>query len=209
MKNRYNSEETINDILNVATTLFLEKGYEKTSIQDIVNGLDGLTRGAIYHHFDGKDDIINAVTRRLFLKDEYFSQLEKRDDLTGQEKLQVALVDTIFNDDIQKYSQSSYTLLKNPRFYVEYMRINAQEISPQVQQLLELGNADGSLNVKHPKYISEVIVLLLTGWYINDIYPVSFEEFFIKLEATQDIFNKLGVEVFSESFLMTLNEYKE
>lgn len=208
MTNRYDSEATINDILNVATALFLEKGYEKTSIQDIVNGLDGLTRGAIYHHFDNKDAIIKAVTRRLFLQDEYFESLEMRDDLNGQEKLQVALMDTIMSEDVQKYASSGYALLKNPRFYLEYMKVNAEVISPQVEKLIELGNKDGSMSVKYPKYVAEVIVLLLTGWYVSAIYPVSVEEFFDKLEATQHIFESIGVSVFSDEFLKTLKEYE-
>ena len=44
-------EETVGRILDVASRLFLEKGYEHTSIQDIINNLGGLSKGAIYHHF--------------------------------------------------------------------------------------------------------------------------------------------------------------
>ena len=34
-------EETVNLILDVAFRLFMEKGYEHTSIQDIIDNLDG------------------------------------------------------------------------------------------------------------------------------------------------------------------------
>ena len=44
-------EETVHLILDVAFRLFMEKGYEHTSIQDIINHLGGLSKGAIYHHF--------------------------------------------------------------------------------------------------------------------------------------------------------------
>ena len=50
-------ENTKEKILEVATNLFLEKGYKQTRISDIINGLDGLTKGAIYHHFESKEDI--------------------------------------------------------------------------------------------------------------------------------------------------------
>ena len=43
-------EETVNLILETAARLFMEKGYEHTSIQDIINNLGGLSKGAIYHH---------------------------------------------------------------------------------------------------------------------------------------------------------------
>ena len=58
-------EETVKRILDVAYSLFMEKGYEATSIQDIINGLGGLSKGAIYHHFKSKEDILIAVTDRM------------------------------------------------------------------------------------------------------------------------------------------------
>ena len=47
-------EVTINRILDTSWELFMEKGYEATTIQDIVNALGDLSKGAIYHHFKSK-----------------------------------------------------------------------------------------------------------------------------------------------------------
>ena len=49
-------EETVQRILTTASKLFLEKGYEKTSLQDIIRET-GLSKGAIYHHFSSKEAI--------------------------------------------------------------------------------------------------------------------------------------------------------
>ena len=65
MARNKNPEETINRILDTAYRLFLERGYEYTSIQDIINNLGGLSKGAIYHHFKSKEDILEAVTNRM------------------------------------------------------------------------------------------------------------------------------------------------
>ena len=56
-RNKY-PEETVERILDTAQRLFLEKGYEQTTIQDITDNLGGLTKGAIYHHFKSKEEII-------------------------------------------------------------------------------------------------------------------------------------------------------
>ena len=50
-------EETVEKILAVSAKLFMEKGYEHTTLQDIIDNLGGLTKGAIYHHFKGKEEI--------------------------------------------------------------------------------------------------------------------------------------------------------
>ena len=48
-RNKY-PEETVKLILDAATHLFVEKGYDATSLQDIINETK-LSKGAIYHHF--------------------------------------------------------------------------------------------------------------------------------------------------------------
>ena len=48
-RNKY-PEVTVERILDAAQRLFLEKGYDNTTIQDIVDELGGLTKGAVYHH---------------------------------------------------------------------------------------------------------------------------------------------------------------
>ena len=64
-------------ILNTATQLFIQKGSEKTSMQDIAQTA-GISKGAIYHHFKSKDEIVLAVLRsRQELMEEEMKQLLK------------------------------------------------------------------------------------------------------------------------------------
>ena len=49
-RNKY-PEVTVGRILDAAQRLFLVKGYDNTTIQDIVDELGGLTKGAVYHLF--------------------------------------------------------------------------------------------------------------------------------------------------------------
>ncbi|MDR1089152.1 MAG: TetR/AcrR family transcriptional regulator [Coriobacteriales bacterium] len=63
MPRKNNSQQTISNIIDVSARLFAEKGYEQTTIQDIVAGL-GMSKGAIFHHFSSKEDIVEAVIGR-------------------------------------------------------------------------------------------------------------------------------------------------
>ena len=61
-------EETVEKILAVSAKLFMEKGYEHTTLQDIIDNLGGLTKGAIYHHFKSKEDTLeNSDQTDLFV----------------------------------------------------------------------------------------------------------------------------------------------
>jgi AcrR family transcriptional regulator len=51
-------------ILDVALDLFIEKGYDKTSLREIAEQL-GFTKAALYYHFASKDDILMALHMRL------------------------------------------------------------------------------------------------------------------------------------------------
>ena len=50
-------------ILDAAERLFLEKGYEGTSVQDILDAL-GMSKGGFYHYFDSKEAVLRAVSER-------------------------------------------------------------------------------------------------------------------------------------------------
>jgi len=52
--------ETYMDIMRSAEKLFIEKGYEKTSMRQIADQA-GVTKGALYHHFDSKEALLDRM----------------------------------------------------------------------------------------------------------------------------------------------------
>jgi AcrR family transcriptional regulator len=71
-------------ILDIALELFVEQGYDKTSLRDIATRL-GTTKAALYYHFERKEDILLELHLRLHaLGREALEQLEQLED--GQER---------------------------------------------------------------------------------------------------------------------------
>jgi AcrR family transcriptional regulator len=53
-------QATRQQLLSVARELFVERGYEDTSIELVLEGAE-ISRGALYHHFENKRDLYEAV----------------------------------------------------------------------------------------------------------------------------------------------------
>src|SRR5579875_2131133 len=51
-------------ILDVALDLFIQNGYDGTSLRELAEQL-GVTKAALYYHFTSKDDILMALHMRL------------------------------------------------------------------------------------------------------------------------------------------------
>jgi TetR/AcrR family transcriptional regulator, cholesterol catabolism regulator len=59
------SEIRRNQILDAATKVFVRQGFQHARMDDIVEE-SGLSKGTLYWYFKSKEDIINAILRRLF-----------------------------------------------------------------------------------------------------------------------------------------------
>jgi len=58
------SEATRADLVREARSLFGERGYAAVGTEEIVRAA-GVTRGALYHHFGGKRELLEAVYREV------------------------------------------------------------------------------------------------------------------------------------------------
>ncbi len=57
-------EERIEDITNAAMEVFLEKGYQNTTMESIAEKA-GLSKGGLYHYFKSKDMVLIFVNQKI------------------------------------------------------------------------------------------------------------------------------------------------
>lgn len=207
-RNKY-PEVTVEKILDVAQQLFLEKGYDNTTIQDIVNHLDGLSKGAVYHHFKSKEEIMDAVSDRMFTADNPFEKVRMRVDLNGLQKLQEAIRLNQSDEARTSLTIQSIPLARNPRLLVEMIESNRRVLTPYYQELLEEGNRDGSLHTEYAREIAELMPLLTSLWLLPSVFPADKEGMKQKFRFLGEMLEKMGVPLMDESIYALVAEFFE
>ncbi len=202
-RNKY-PELTVEKILEVAKRLFLEKGYEQTTIQDIVDELGGLTKGAIYHHFKSKEDIMNALGDKMFLNNNPFIDVERRDDLNGLQKLQKAMLLNQEDSDRSTLSRKAIPLLNNPRILVGMLESQQKYLTPAFEKLINEGIEDGSIKTQYAKELSELLPILEL-WLMPSVFPATEEEIHHKVLFIKELFDSMGVPIFNEEISSMIN----
>lgn len=205
-RNKY-PEETVERILDTAQRLFLEKGYEQTTIQDITDNLGGLTKGAIYHHFKSKEEIIDAVSDRMFFSNNPFEAVRERKDLNGLQKLREAIRLNQSDQERTNLTIQSIPVCKNPRLLMEMINSNRKILTPYYQELLEEGNRDGSIHTKYAKEIAELMPLLTSLWMLPSVFPGSKEDMKHKFLFIGEMLEKMGVPLFDQEILQIVDDF--
>ncbi len=201
-------EETVQLILDVAFHLFMEKGYEHTSIQDIIDKLGGLSKGAIYHHFKSKEDILVAVTDRMTAEsNRMLEAICSRSDLSGREKLQ-----TIFKESIRRPVQNDiFTVApdfhKNPKLLFSLMHDTIENVAPNyITPIIRQGISDGSIKTDYPEQLAELVLLAANVWMNPMIFGSSEKESYCKFMVFRQMLQGFGLDIVDNEILERLQE---
>ena len=190
-------ENTKEKILEVATNLFLEKGYKETKISDIINGLDGLTKGAIYHHFESKEDIFEAVVKNIGLKNTLiFDKIKFADNMTGSEKITKLISLGLNNDNLETITTISPNLLDSPKLFISFLK-QMQEITiPEYfYPIIIEGIEDGSIRTDEPHQLAELISILLNIWLNPLIFENSKSSIISKIKLLNQCLESFNIKI--------------
>jgi len=171
-----NKPDTRKTLVNEALKMFLTRGYDATSINDISMKC-GVTKGAFYHYFKSKDqlfrDVIEQISeeyeeffiREIMSKESfedfffaYFSIISYHDKMSSHMGIDMNMVDLVFDGikkipDLRKSIAAIYTGLKE----VMITRINSAR---------EDGEIDSSVD---PESLALEIIILIEGMILFEV----------------------------------------
>ncbi|MCI8752368.1 MAG: TetR/AcrR family transcriptional regulator [Lachnospiraceae bacterium] len=201
-------EETASLILDVAFRLFIEKGYERTSIQDIIDNLGGLSKGAIYHHFRSKEDILVAVTDRMTEEsNKMLVEIRDRTDITGKEKLKAIFKESVLRPVQDDIFTAAPDLSNNPSLFVSIFRETVNLAAPYyIQPIIEQGISDGSIQTDYPAELAELIIIVANIWINPMIFNNTADQSYRKFMVFRQMMEGFGLDIVDDEMLHRLQE---
>jgi len=192
-------QKTKQYILETAMRLFFEKGLENVNIEDVVKEV-GVTRGAFYHYFKSREELIASVMYKSFECDNPYLLADKQEGLNALEKLRFAAKLSLRSrlDISDSMRAQMKELANNPVVFKNEMIFQVNVMATYMEKLLIEGNKDGSMNVVFPKQASQTIAFLVASWLSPYAFEVSYEEYVDKVLFFEQLSTLLGVPVMDE-----------
>lgn len=211
MARKNNPKQAIENIIAISAKLFVEKGYDKTSMQDIVDAL-GMSKGGIFHHFKSKEDIFNAVMERQFdqIIETINQWFEEMDGLTAKEKLRGLIKRNLMDDKIIKESSNMVSsAIESPQIILAFTQNNVKKLAPIIADVIREGIEDGSIATAFPNECAEVLLLLLNFWCDTDIFQGDFSTLLKRFRFLQHLMRQLGVDILEDEIIDAISDFYE
>jgi AcrR family transcriptional regulator len=155
------------ELIDCAQALFLAKGYEKTTINDVI-AATALSKGAFYHHFRAKEDLLAAIAARFAGQALAYAETVRDDErLDALQRLNSLLAMTReWKAENLVQLRAMFTVLLRPENAVLYHRIVGAvfaALSPTLVAIIAEGEAAGVFDVADVQLAAEALLWLGEG----------------------------------------------
>ncbi len=151
--------DTKQEFLRAALELFHEKGYEKTTIQDIIDKM-GVSKGAFYHYFASKEDVIEKIAKDYAARGiSIMRKCADRKDLNAIEKLN-AIVEKVnqyksSREEDRKKMKGFFHGDKNLKLERKIANAIRQDALAIYQEILGVGVEEGLIEKVNTRELAE------------------------------------------------------
>ncbi|WP_169730413.1 TetR/AcrR family transcriptional regulator [Salinispira pacifica] len=159
-------EERRTEFLNSAMTLFMQQGYDQTSVNAIIDAV-GVSKGAFYHYFKSKEELLDQLAERAaeqslggaqaILDDPEMSAVEKLNALFAQTNQFKAQNRDLMIAIAQVFYSDGNILLRS-----RLSERSVERVAPILAQILEQGRQEGSMDVVHPEETARFVLRIGT-----------------------------------------------
>jgi AcrR family transcriptional regulator len=155
------------ELLDVAVQLFARDGYDATSINRIIETV-GVSKGAFYHHFAAKEDLITALAERHAQRTAAAAQSVLDDPTLDSFARLVGFLEVMRAQKLQDAQElraafAPILRLENRHMFERIHEATSNVVRPLIARIIAEGVAEQVFDSPDPEAASEVIMHLMTA----------------------------------------------
>lgn len=144
-------DERLEEFVETAKRLFESKGYESTTVDDIVNEM-GVAKGLFYYYFGSKDALLNLITER-FMNEvrKAVDEAVSKEGLSAMQKMEQMLS---VSAEIKLKSSSLVIYFHDARNKGLHFMLEQQTMEfliPALERIIEQGVREGVFHTGNPR----------------------------------------------------------
>lgn len=176
--------ERKNEILDAAERLFTTKGYQETSVTDIVKAVN-VAKGTFYYYFNTKEEVLNEVLSRLIDEDEKRMKKVLADSSAGPvEKLvKLILAQSPQPEDRKEKMTQEFHRPGNAEMHQKATQLAIKRLAPLLAQAVRDGIEQGIFSTQTPLEDMEMILATSSVMFDDELSPYEPEEIPMKAAA--------------------------
>jgi len=150
-------KERRQEIITAAVELFRTKGYEKTTMQNVMDAL-GIAKGTIYHYFKSKEDLLEAVIEESVV--EYLTGMQATlDESTGNalDKMRLLILAGQVADEQEEIIEHLHRP-GNAGMQTRQLAVTISGLAPLYAKVIQQGCDEGVFQTEHPLESAELIL---------------------------------------------------
>ncbi len=161
-------------VIEAATKLFAEQGFEKTPISLICEVAE-VSKGTVFHHFKNKDEILRAVFIHITT---FIEEADQKDEAVADEDLLLStMIESIFDGMTIAEHRQMYQFNFNVMVHPVTRAIVADLIDQRYQALqVSTQNVFRKLGHQNPEIIAKMFIAEIDGiamnYLLNDDFPI-------------------------------------
>lgn len=155
--------------------LFLKKGYDDTSIAEILNKCE-IGKGTLYHYFGSKEAILDEVVKGI--NEEVF--LKAKDLINPEMNVYEKIITLMVSLNIEEFEENILEDLHKPQnalFEEKSNKLLLETLTPIMAGIVEDGIKEGKFSTPYPKEVCQIIIISVLNLFdINNEENESIEQ---------------------------------
>ncbi len=184
-------EERKRELINAAEELFIEQGYEHTSVSEIVKKV-GVAQGTFYYYFKSKEEILNAILER---KVEAFANIIEKeiledDKLNAQQKWQFVMENTAIYLKVKGELAKSLYREENAIIRRKNFKQKLDRLIPLYGKIIEQGVKEGMFDTEFPEETIELLTAMMDYVKSTVNFGENMQASLRKIKTAEIIYNR-------------------